>query len=69
MKLNDALNSTSKVDFFNKVGPLDITPRVEVATLSHRFHVSLWEIRNRTIMGKTVADSWGVMPTKFWLSD
>ena len=61
------MNSTRKSDFFNKVGPLDITPRI--ATVTHRFIVSHWETRNRTIVGKTETDSWGVAPTQFWLSE
>ena len=62
------MNSTSKSDFVNKIGPLDITPRIVVA-LPHRFTVTHWETRNRTIVGKTKADSWGVEPTEFWLSE
>lgn len=62
------MNRINKSAFFEKVGPLNITPRVDVATLPQRHYVSHWELPNRTTMGKSVTDSWGVEPTGFWLS-
>ena len=60
------MKQISKPDFFKTVGVLDVTPRVDVSTLQQRFHVSQWELRDRTTVGKTVQDSWGVEATEFW---
>ena len=58
----------SKSDFFEKIGPRNVTPRVDQSSLPQRYHVSLWETRTRIVMAKTVTDSWGVKPTEFWIS-
>lgn len=56
----------SKTEFFATVGRMDVHPNVAVATLKDRFHVSMWESRDRRVVGKTVSDSWAVSSTRFY---
>lgn len=54
--------------FFKTVGPLDVHPRVDVATLKERKHVSNWEMNHtRKRVGRSIPDSHGIDPTLFFL--
>jgi hypothetical protein len=61
------MKQVTKEEFFAIVGPRDINPRVDVATLRNRHHVSNWEDRSRLQVGRTVSDSWGIQATQFFL--
>lgn len=62
------MKQVSKEQFFAKVGPLDVNPRVDVTTLRNRHHVSNWEDRSRVQIGRSVSDSWGIEATQFFLN-
>ena len=57
----------TKTEFFATVGVLNVYPRVDVASLKTRFFTSCWVTINRTVLGKTITDSWGVEPTRFFV--
>lgn len=57
----------SKDDFFAKVGPMDVNPRVDGATLKGRFYTSHWETPGRHVVGRSVSDGWGIEETQFFL--
>jgi hypothetical protein len=59
----------TKEEFFARVGPMDVNPRVDVPTLKGRHHTSWWETPQRVLVGKSTADGWGIDPTQFWLSE
>lgn len=63
---NEYFKVTEK-EFFAEVGPRDVNPRVDVATLRDRHHVSNWEDQARRPVGRCVSDSWGVEATQFFL--
>ena len=46
--------------FFAAIGPLNVHPRVDIASLKERYHVSIWEIQGtRERVGKSISDSHG----------
>lgn len=62
------MNQVSETEFFRTVGQLNVHPRVDVATLKGRNHVSHWEMLDgaRRVVGRSESDSWDVEPTKFF---
>lgn len=59
---------TTKDQFFATINPLDVHPRVVLASLKGRWHTSIWELRNRTVVGRSESDSHGTDPTRYFLS-
>lgn len=63
------MKQVSEKEFFAAVGPLDVHPRVNVASLKGRYHTSNWEVQHtRRLVGRTESDSHAAEPTKFFLA-
>lgn len=64
------MRSVTKDTFFKTVNPLNVHPRVDVATLKARHHVSYWEMQDgtRAVIGRSESDSHGVDDTRYFLS-
>jgi hypothetical protein len=59
----------SEAEFFAVMNPLDVHPRVDVASLRSRYHVSTWEAQHtRKIVGQSESDSYAIEPTRFFLA-
>ena len=43
----------SKEQFFSTVGQLDVHPRVLVESFKTPTHVSVWELKNRAVVGRS----------------
>jgi hypothetical protein len=62
------MNKTTYSLFFATINPLDVHPKVVVASFQGRWHTSIWELRDRTVIGRTETDSWDVQPTRYYLA-
>jgi hypothetical protein len=63
-----ALKQVTSEQFFKVVGPIDSIPKVDVNTFKDRLHVSHWEVQHtRKYLGLCKSDSWGILPTEFYL--
>lgn len=63
------MRKVTKEEFFATVGPLNVHPRVDMASLKTREHASTWEdLNTRRVVGRTVSDSWGIEPIQCFLS-
>lgn len=63
------MREVTKGEFFAVLGDRDVVAHVDEATLRGRYHVSTWETRGRYPVGRSVADSHGVEPTRFYLAE
>ncbi len=64
------MRQVTEAEFFAVIGPQDIYPRVDAASLRDREHVSHWEARQtREVVGMSRSDSHGVNPTQFFLKE
>lgn len=62
------MREVSEREFFDKVGPLDVHPRVDMNSLKTSVHVSMWEIQTtRQVVG--LSESATNKPTKFYLAE
>lgn len=57
----------TKNEFFAVIGKRDVMPRVDQSTLKGRHHTSDWETPRRDRIGKSVSDSYGSEPSRFYL--
>lgn len=62
------MKPATEAEFFARMNPLDVHPRVDVSTLRGRFHTSHWETRERVCLGTSVSDSHSVDPTRYSLT-
>ena len=62
-----SLKEVTKGEFFDAMGSMDVHPKINAGTLRDRLHTSMWETRTRSIIGKTINDSWAIEPTRFFL--
>lgn len=58
---------TTEAEFFARMNPLNVHPRVDVSTLRGRFHTSYWETPDRRRLGVSVSDSHSVELTRYSL--
>lgn len=64
------MRQVTEAEFFAVIGPRDIHPRVDAASLREREHVSYWEVRQtHEVVGMSRSDSHSVNPTQFFLKE
>ncbi len=65
------MKEISRTEFFATVGSLNVHPRPDISTFNGRYFASEWELldNSRRIVGRSVSDSWGVGPTKFYCAE
>jgi hypothetical protein len=64
------MRRVTKTEFFDFIGPRNVNPRVDAASLRNRIHVSHWELQpSRQVVGLSKSDGWGVNATEFYLLD
>jgi hypothetical protein len=53
------LRPVTREEFFAFMGPRDVHPRVEMATLKTPAIASTWETRNRVVVGRSISPTVG----------
>lgn len=54
------MQKVTRQEFYNAIRPLDVHPRVDLASLPNEMHVSTWELRgSRRVVGISKTSSWG----------
>ena len=66
-KIANSMKQTTKKEFFDSIGRMDVHPTVRVSTFKEREHVSDWKTRDGHVVGVSVSDSYCVNPTKFYV--
>lgn len=63
--MSGTYKKVSKDAFYAVMNPLDVHPRVQIETLRQSGHVSIWEMRNRQVVGRSTSHASG--PTHYEL--